>query len=91
MSKILFTILISSTIAYAEDAQTYCENLKKGAPFRIEKEEMELLSKGFNVETSVKEKAGHDSRIVTITYRKKKSNRKCEILIDDGKISEIRR
>lgn len=91
MRKIFFMILISSTIVFAEDAQTYCAKLKKGAPFRVEKEEMELLSKGFNVETSVREKAGHDSRVVTITYRKQKSNKKCEIHIDDGRISEIRR
>ncbi|OQW46583.1 MAG: hypothetical protein A4S09_05215 [Proteobacteria bacterium SG_bin7] len=91
MRKTFFAVLISSTIVYAEDAQTYCDKLKKGAPFRIEKEEMELLTKGFNVETSVKEKSGHDSRVVTISYRKKKSNKKCEIIIDDGKISEIRR
>lgn len=91
-SKIVFFLLcvISLNSAWAEDAQVYCQKLKKGDPFRIEKEEMELLSKGFNVETSITEKGGHASRIVTITYRKKRSNKKCEIIIVDEKISEIR-
>jgi hypothetical protein len=91
MSLLLSLSFITiQAFAAPEDIRSYCKKLKKGSLFQINNEEKVLLSKGFNVETSLSGDTSHDTRVVTITYKGKKNKKKCQIIIRDGKIHQIK-
>lgn len=71
------------------NAKTYCKKLKKGVVIQIEKEEKLLQSKGLKVETAIAGEAGHDTRMLMISSKSNPAE-KCDVVVRDGKVAEIR-
>lgn len=87
-ASILF-FCASVCVASNETPRTYCEKLKKGDVLQIDKEEQVLLAKGFKVETAIAGEAGHNTRMLMLSL-KSNSKDKCDIVVRDGKVAEIR-
>ena len=86
---VIFLIHFSSiAFAYVNSPKSYCANLKTGQPFQIDKEKKALESKGFNATIAIAGEKGHDTRMLMISQAGIK--KKCDVLVRDGKIAEIR-
>lgn len=88
MSTVLF-IFLSVIHASGETAKAYCEKLKKGDVIQIDTEKRLLRSNGLKVETAIAGEAGHNTWMLMISSERNPAE-KCDVIIRDSKVAEIR-
>lgn len=86
---VIFSILFSSIVfASIKSPKSYCSKLKTGQPFQIDREKEALEAEGLKAEIAIAGEAGHDTKMLMISQTGMKQ--KCDVVVRDGKIAEIR-
>jgi hypothetical protein len=85
LSSLFFSMSASASVVLLK---SFCDCLKRGQIFDLNKEREGLASKGLTAEIALAGEAGHDTKMLMIS--RVHSDQKCDVIVRDGKIAEIR-